>query len=64
MKLSDIMSAAGLATWAELALVLFFAAFVLVCIRVYRGDDSWRRARWLPLDGDSDARAKKDEDHE
>jgi hypothetical protein len=42
MKLSDVMSAADLAIYAELGLVLFLAAFVAVAIRVLiprKGDD-------------------------
>jgi hypothetical protein len=34
MKLSDVMSAADLAVYAEIGLVIFFAAFVAVAIRV------------------------------
>jgi cbb3-type cytochrome oxidase subunit 3 len=34
MKLSDIMSAAGLASYAEIGLILFTVAFVAVTIRV------------------------------
>lgn len=34
MKLSDIMSAAGLASYAEIGLILFTVAFVAVAIRV------------------------------
>jgi hypothetical protein len=64
MKLSDVMSAAGLAGWAEAALIIFFLAFLLVCLRVLRGDRRWHRARYLPLDGDTTARAEKDEDHD
>ncbi len=52
MKLSDIMSHAGLAMYAQVALVLFFGVFIAVAIRTYapsrRGvlDD----AALLPLD--------------
>ena len=35
MKLSDIMSHAGLAIYAQVALVLFFAVFILVTIRTF-----------------------------
>jgi cbb3-type cytochrome oxidase subunit 3 len=35
MKLSDIMSAAGLASYAEIGLILFTVAFVAVAIRVF-----------------------------
>ncbi len=39
MKLSDIMSAAGLASYAEIGLVLFAVAFVAVAIRVLWFDE-------------------------
>lgn len=35
MKLSDIMSNSGLSIYAEVALVLFLAAFVFIVIRTY-----------------------------
>ena len=35
MKLSDIMSGAGLSFYADVALVLFFAVFVGVVIRTW-----------------------------
>ncbi len=62
MKLSDVMSAAGLAGWAEVALVIFFVAFLLVCVRVARGNREWQRARYLPLEGDRAPRAEEDDD--
>jgi cbb3-type cytochrome oxidase subunit 3 len=51
MKLSDIMSAAGLSLYAEVALVLFFAAFVAIVIYVMRGKNCrrWEEARHIPL---------------
>src|SRR5690606_17204562 len=50
MKLSDIMSAAGLAWFAEAALVLFMIAFVAVCISVFSKKNGPRleKARYLP----------------
>lgn len=35
MRLTDIMSAAGLAGWAEAALILFFVAFCAIVIRIF-----------------------------
>jgi cbb3-type cytochrome oxidase subunit 3 len=35
MKLSDIMAAAGLAGWAQAALVLFLVAFLAILVRVF-----------------------------
>jgi hypothetical protein len=34
MKLSDVMSAAGLAGYAEVALILFLSVFVAVVVQV------------------------------
>lgn len=52
MKLSDIMGAAGLSFYAEVALVLFLAAFLGVTWWVFRGAnrERWQRAAMLPLD--------------
>ena len=52
MKLSDIVSAAGLSWYAEVALVLFMAAFVLVVWRVFAPSlkAKYDRAARLPLD--------------
>jgi cbb3-type cytochrome oxidase subunit 3 len=51
MRLSDIMAHAGLAVYAEVALVLFFLVFVAVVIRIAtaRRADMERRAR-MPLE--------------
>jgi len=61
MKLSDIMSSMQLSSYAEVALLLFFGAFVAVSISVARGCDAgeWERRRRLPLEpseGDSGTR--------
>lgn len=50
MKLSDIMSAAGLAAFAEAALVLFLVVFVAVCVSVFSKKNARRfeAARFLP----------------
>ena len=52
MKLSDIMSATGLAWFAEAALVLFLVAFVTVCVSVFSKRNAQRldAARFLPLE--------------
>ena len=52
MKLSDVMGAMNLAHYAEVALVIFFAVFLLVVTHVMRGGmrEQWERARRLPLD--------------
>jgi cbb3-type cytochrome oxidase subunit 3 len=53
MRLSDIMSAAGLSSWAELGLVVSFVTFTGVALWVLlRRSASWDRARYLPLEDD------------
>lgn len=51
MKLSDIMSAADLAIYAEVGLVLFLAAFLGVVVRVlWPGrDDHYEKALMIPF---------------
>ena len=57
MKLSEIMSAAGLSAYAEVALILFLFAFALVLLTVFSpARKAWyERARTLPLADDSAA---------
>jgi cbb3-type cytochrome oxidase subunit 3 len=51
MRLSDIMSQMGLATYAELALVLFLGVFVAVTVRLFRTKEGEHlRAARIPLD--------------
>lgn len=52
MKLSDIMGHAGLSIYAEVALILFLAAFVGIAWWVLRpaARDRWQQAARLPLD--------------
>lgn len=52
MKLSDVMGAANLAVYAELALVLFLAAFAAVLLwALWPGDGAtWKRLGALPLE--------------
>ena len=49
MKLSDIVANSGLEVYAEIALIGFFVAFVLILVRTMRRKDSDEAAR-LPLD--------------
>lgn len=55
MKLSDVMSAMGLAAYAEVSLVIFFAVFVGVVFHVYRRDlcAHFEKASRMPLDDES-----------
>lgn len=52
MRLSDIMSAMHLGTYAEVALVLFMLAFIAIGVHVFRRGNApaWERARHLPLE--------------
>ena len=52
MKLSDVMSGAGLAVYAEVALVLFLAVFAGVALKVFLRKPDPSLAR-LPLEQDS-----------
>jgi hypothetical protein len=56
MKLSDIMSAAGLTIYPRVALVLFLCAFVIVLVRLLLPGrrDVWARRASLPLDDVND----------
>ena len=50
MRLSDVMSHAGLAGYAVVALVLFLVVFVAIVVRVTLSKDEFTRASRLPLD--------------
>lgn len=54
MKLSDIMGHAGLSAYAEIALILFLAAFVAVLVRTFLSSDRAEldRVSRLPLEDD------------
>lgn len=54
MKLSDIMSAAGLSMYAQIALVLFLAVFLAITIRTFAPSRSREMdaASRIPLDDD------------
>jgi hypothetical protein len=51
MSLTDIMSAAGLSSWTELALILCFVVFTAIVIWVFfvRGKLSYEHMRGLPM---------------
>ena len=57
MSLGDIMSNAGLSSWAEVALVIFFVAFLGIVIYVFtRKRGKWNHEADLPLeDGETTA---------
>ena len=52
MKLSDIMSNAGLSMYAEVALVLFLGVFIAITIRTFAQSNrrALQEASMLPLD--------------
>jgi cbb3-type cytochrome oxidase subunit 3 len=54
MRLSDVMSGAGLTFWAEVGLVVSVIAFVALVVYVFlrRNRARFERARYLPLEGD------------
>lgn len=53
MKLSDVMSAMHLASYAEVGLVLFLGAFLAVVYQVARHGRAFERLALLPLEGTS-----------
>jgi cbb3-type cytochrome oxidase subunit 3 len=54
MRLSDIMSHAGLAGWAQVALVIFLAAFVVILVALFAPSrrSEFDRASRMPLNDD------------
>jgi cbb3-type cytochrome oxidase subunit 3 len=52
MSLTDIMSAAGLSSYAVVALLLFIVAFLIIVLRVFLPSKKrgWERAARMPLD--------------
>jgi hypothetical protein len=52
MPLADVVSHAGLAVYAEVALVLFFLAFILISVRLWVRPDRHHLERMsrMPLD--------------
>jgi hypothetical protein len=52
-SLTDVVSGAGLHFYAEVALILFFAVFIAIGLRlVLGGGRSWDHAAHLPLEDD------------
>ena len=54
MRLADVMSHAGLAGYAVIAMILFLGAFVAIVVRVAKrsAGAEFEEARRLPLDDD------------
>lgn len=59
MSLTELMSNAGLSRYAEVALVLFLFAFLLILVRLFRPSqrDTLERQARLPLDDDPSSRS-------
>jgi len=62
MSLTDIMSAAGLSSWTEVALILCFISFAAIVLWVFvmRSKRSYDHARNLPLEEASAGGARAD----
>ena len=58
MRLSDIMSHAGLSGYAQVALVIFFGAFIAIVVRLFRPGrrEEFERDARLPLDDERPSR--------
>jgi len=55
-SIADVVSAAGLAFYAEVALAIFFIVFVAIFLRLFAAGRRWDRVAHLPLDDDSSPR--------
>ncbi len=62
MKLSDVMSHAGLAGYAEIALILFMIAFLGILFTVFRPSQKAEMdaASRLPFDDDPNGQPEED----
>jgi cbb3-type cytochrome oxidase subunit 3 len=63
MRLTDIMSNAGLSVYAEVGLLLFLLAFVVIAVRIFRPSrkKALDEAARLPLeDGDAKPSSPKE----
>jgi hypothetical protein len=56
MSLTDVMSAAGLSSWTEIALILCFITFSVIVLWVFvvRRKPSYEHLRHLPLEENGD----------
>jgi hypothetical protein len=59
VKLSDVMSAMDLASYAEVGLVLFLAAFAAIAFDVFRRGRSLELLGRLPLESEKPASSKE-----
>jgi hypothetical protein len=58
MKLNDVIAAAGLSAYAEVALLIFFGVFLGVAIDLLHGAKRHEAMRLLPLDDERPRRAR------
>ena len=59
MKLSDIMSAAGLSGYAEVALIIFFLVFMSVAVYLlFSRRQRWEHVARMPLDDEPRAASR------
>ncbi|HEX8944046.1 MAG TPA: hypothetical protein VF785_12990 [Gemmatimonadaceae bacterium] len=54
-SIADVVSASGLAFYAEVALAIFFVVFVAVGLRLLVSSRQWDHVARLPLEDDSPA---------
>ena len=59
MKLNDVIAAAGLSSYAEVALVIFFGVFLGVAIDLMTGAKRHEAVRLLPLDDERPSRSPR-----
>lgn len=55
-SIADVVSASGLAIYAEIALAIFFTVFVAIGLRLFVTKRQWDYAARLPLENDSSPR--------
>ncbi len=51
-SIADVVSASGLAIYAEVALAIFFVVFLAIGLRLLGSGRRWDHAAHLPLDDD------------
>jgi cbb3-type cytochrome oxidase subunit 3 len=55
-SIADVVSAAGLAIYAEIALAIFFIVFIAISARLLAPARRWDHAAHLPLEDDTPMR--------
>lgn len=62
MRLTDIMSNAGLAGYAEVALILFLLAFIGIVVSIFRPGNraAMDAASRMPIEDDSNGQPQED----